>query len=382
MVDDVHIAGVMLAKEADARRGELDRERRVPADLFQRAGHAGLFRQLVCAELGGLGRSPAEWFETGVEMARWEPSFAWIVTQGAGDMAIYVAAGAPAFTSAFLADRAAYIASSDSSAGKLAPEGDGFRFEGRWGFCSGCQGATWVGGLAELPVENGAAEPDWRHVLVPIERARIEETWDVMGMIGTGSHTVVVEPQSIPADWTFEIKKMGSNDYGQMSVAVGSGFWPIATAVAAVQLGTSRRALDAASDLVKKKAGALRTRPLMENAHVQQQLMRAEGAWSACYAGVEKALTQMWRHAEQNRRLPIEIRTALLSANAYASATAIEIIDSVCEIVGTSVAPARGIFGACLRDARTIGSHVSVGGAMLELAAQLRFGLIQDSIWV
>jgi hypothetical protein len=80
--------------------------------------------------------------------------------------------------------------------------------------------------------------------------------------------------------------------------------------------------------------------------------------------------------------LPIEIRTALLSANAYASATAIEIIDSVCEIVGTSVAPARGIFGACLRDARTIGSHVSVGGAMLELAAQLRFGLIQDSIWV
>lgn len=382
MVDDVHVAGVTLAKEADARRGELDRERRVPADLFRRAGDAGLFRQLLCAELGGLGRSPAEWFDTGVEMARWEPSFAWVVTQGAADTAIYVAAGDPAFTSAFLADQAAYISSSDSSAGTLVAEGDGFRFEGRWGFCSGCQGATWVGGLGELPVENGAAEPDWRHVLVPIERARIEETWDVMGMIGTGSHTVVVDPQPVPAAWTFEPLKVGPNDYGPMSAAAGNGVWTIATAVAAVQLGTSRRALDAAADLVKKKAGALRTRPLMENAHVQQQLMRAEGAWSACHAGVEQALTRMWRHAEQNRRLPLEVRIALLAANAHASATAIEIVESVCEIVGTSVAPARGIFGACLRDARTIGSHASLGGGILELAAQMRFGLIQDSIWI
>ena len=95
MVDEVHTAGVILAKEADARRGELERERQVPKDLFQRAGDAGLFRQLVCAELGGLGRSAAQWFRTGVEMARWEPSFSWVITQGAGDQATYPAAGDP-----------------------------------------------------------------------------------------------------------------------------------------------------------------------------------------------------------------------------------------------------------------------------------------------
>ena len=51
--------------------------------------------------------------------------------------------------------------------------------------------------------------PNSRYALVPIERARIEETWDVMGMIGTGSHTVVVEPQHIPAAWTFQILRVG-----------------------------------------------------------------------------------------------------------------------------------------------------------------------------
>jgi hypothetical protein len=30
MDDNVHMTGVMLAKEADARRGELERERHVP----------------------------------------------------------------------------------------------------------------------------------------------------------------------------------------------------------------------------------------------------------------------------------------------------------------------------------------------------------------
>ncbi len=382
MVEDVYTAGVMLAKEADARRAELDRGRRVPDDLFRRAGDAGLFRQLLCKELGGLGRSSVEWFQTGVDMARWEPSFAWVVAQGAGDVATYVAAGDPTFTSAFLADQGAYLAGSDNTAGTLVPEGDGFLFAGRWGFCSGCHGATWVGGKGVFPQQEGGGVPEWRYVLVPIDRARIEETWDVMGMIGTGSHTVVVESQHIPAAWTFNIRKPASRDFGPMSVTVGNGYWPIATAVAAVQLGMSRRALDAAADLVKVKPGVMRTRPLIENAHVQRQLMQAEGAWMASHAGVEQALTRMWREAEQSRRLSLETRLALFTANAHASAMATKIIESVCDVVGTSVAPARGIFGACLRDARTIGSHAAVSGPGLEMAAQLRAGLIEDGFWI
>jgi hypothetical protein len=90
----------------------------------------------------------------------------------------------------------------------------------------------------------------------------------------------------------------------------------------------------------------------------------------------------MWREAEQSRRLPIETRLALFTANAHASATATKIVESVCDMVGTSVAPARGIFGACLKDARTIGSHAAVSGPGLEMAAQLRFGLVEDAFWV
>lgn len=115
---------------------------------------------------------------------------------------------------------------------------------------------------------------------------------------------------------------------------------------------------------------------------MQRQLMRAEGAWSAANAGVEQAMIRMWEDAGQSRRLPIATRIALLTANVHAVTTAIEIIGSVCDTVGTSIAPAGGIFGACLRDARTLGSHIAVGGSKLELAAQMRFGLLENSFLV
>jgi alkylation response protein AidB-like acyl-CoA dehydrogenase len=379
MVDDLHTTGVILAKEADARRAELERERQVPHDLFRRAKEAGLIRQLICAELGGLGRSAVEWFRTGVEMARWEPSFSWVITQGAGDHAAYVAAGDPSFASLFLADPNAYSSSSVKGGGTLVPEGDGYRLDGSWGFCSGCQGATWVGGQAVLPLAQGQQAPEALMALVPIERARIEETWDVMGMIGTGSHTVVIEAQHIPAAWAFRLSRFGPRDYGPMSVAAGNSVWPIATSVAAVQLGTSRRALDAVADLVRAKAGKAGSALLIDNAYVQRLLMRAEAAWSAANAGVEQALIRMWQDAEQSRRLPIDTRIALLTANVHASTTAIEVIGTVCDIVGSSIAPAGAIFAACLRDARTLGSHIGVGGHKLELAARMRFGLLEDS---
>ena len=378
MTDDILDAAVNLAKEADARRPEFQRERQVPPDLFRRATEAGLIRQLISAELGGLGMSAVEWFRTGVEMARWEPSFSWVITQGAGDHATFVAAGEPAFTSLFLADPHAYSSSSINGAGTLVPEGDGYQLDGRWGFCSGCQGATWVGGQATLPLAQGQEAPEALWALVPIEQARIEETWDAMGMIGTGSHTVVVETQHIPAAWAFRTSRFGPRDYGPMSVAAGNSAWPIATSIAAVQLGISRRALDFVAHLVRAKAGKAGNALLIDNAHVQRLLMRAEAAWSAANAGVEQALIRMWKDAEQSRRLPIDTRIALLTANIHASTTAIEIIGTVCDVVGSSIAPSGAIFAACLRDARTLGSHGGVGGHKLELAAKMRFGLLTD----
>jgi alkylation response protein AidB-like acyl-CoA dehydrogenase len=376
MPSEVHAAAVALAQEADARRNELMQARRIPDDLFRRSGEAGLFRQMLAKQDGGLGCSPTEWFQTGIEMSRWEPSFGWVVTQGAGDVATYVAASGRAFADAVLADRHVYFASSDNGTGTLIPETDGYRVEGRWGFCSGCQGATWLGGFARYPAEVAAGQSsEGRWIFVPAARARIEENWDTMGMVGTGSHAVILEAQHVPAAWTCVIERFGPDDHGKATIASGNGYWPIATATSATQLGIARRALDAATELAQKKNLARSSELLCKNAHVQRQLMQGEAAWAAAKAGIETVLAQMWKAAEQDRKMPPALLMALGCANVHAAATATAIVETVCDIVNTSVAPARSIFGACLRDSRTIGSHVSVNPAKLELIAKMKFGL-------
>jgi hypothetical protein len=52
------------------------------AKLLWPADAGELHEVAHCVLVGGLGRSAVEWFRTGVEVARWEPSFSWVITQG------------------------------------------------------------------------------------------------------------------------------------------------------------------------------------------------------------------------------------------------------------------------------------------------------------
>ena len=122
-------------------------------------------------------------------------------------------------------------------------------------------------------------------------------------MIGTGSHRVVVKSQWIPASWTMSPRHPPIDGVGPMAVAGSNGLWPIATSVSATVLGISRRALDAATDLVKVKRSDPDAPVYAENAFVQRHLLLAEGSWQASRAGVEQALEVMWREANAEQRL-------------------------------------------------------------------------------
>lgn len=287
--------------------------------------------------------------------------------------------GSRAFADAFLADAGANTACSDISQGSLVPDGEGFRFAGRWGFCSGCEGATWLGGEGVI---EGSNEGERRFGLVPADRARIEDTWHVVGMIATGSHTVVVDEQWIPEDWTFRIDLPATEDHGRINVATGNGYWPTASSVASTQLGIARLALDAAIDLLGRKVSRWDGRPLLENAASQLALFAAEAAWTSARDGVTAALGALWEEAGDMRRVTLATRLRLLAANVHASETAIRVVDTVAAEVGSSIAPSNSVFAACLRDAHTLGSHIVVGPGFQEHAAKIRFGLAEETLMV
>ena len=72
----------------------------------------------------------------------------------------------------------------------------GHRLSGRWGFASGCDHAQWF--LLGSMTKGGGA-PESRMFLIPRSEVEIVDDWDVMGLCGTGSKSLVVKDVAVPA---------------------------------------------------------------------------------------------------------------------------------------------------------------------------------------
>jgi len=90
----------------------------------------------------------------------------------------------------------AVASASFAPSGSAEPEaGSGHRLSGRWGFASGCDHAQWVL-LASMAKTGGA--PESRMFLVPIGQVEIIDDWDVIGLCGTGSKSILVKDVLVP----------------------------------------------------------------------------------------------------------------------------------------------------------------------------------------
>jgi indole-3-acetate monooxygenase len=365
-----------LGADADSRTEELHRARRLPDDVFRAIARAGLFRQLVPTDIGGLGRTPIEWFRTGMVLSRHEASLGWVVTQGAAELG-WIGAGADdEWAREVLADPDAASASSVAGLGSLAVDGDRGRLTGSWAFNTGCHGATWIGGLALAHRDGNPRDVVGIRIgWVPAERAAITESWDPSGLHGTGSHTTHIRDEDIPMTWSVDPFTPTANDRGPYRSLVGNGNWPIAASVAATQLGTARRALDTAAGLVTTKAATPDLVVLADNAAVQRGLADVEGRWLGAVAAVERELEAMWDEARTNGELSSEQRVRLHRANLAASRCAVDLVDRVVDLTGTTAVDRHHVLSRCQRDAHALRGHVSVGGAAMEHNTKVALGL-------
>ncbi|MFI6896642.1 acyl-CoA dehydrogenase family protein [Streptomyces sp. NPDC050256] len=139
--------------------------------------------------------------------------------------------------------------------GRTEAVGDGFVLNGRWNYVSGALFADWA--LLAGPRPGPGTQPP-RFFAVPRADFTVEQTWDTVGMRGTGSHTVVLSDVTVPAHRTVALAEVaagvnGVSDRTQHNVplmAVGG-----LTCVAPI-LGSAGGMLEAYAALVADKRGA------------------------------------------------------------------------------------------------------------------------------
>ncbi|MFT7648957.1 MAG: alkylation response protein AidB-like acyl-CoA dehydrogenase [Candidatus Poriferisodalaceae bacterium] len=338
---------------------------------------AGLMRLVVPETLGGHGIDLVEFMAFGERLAIEHGSTAWVATtcnEEAGIAAAYL----PAATIAAMYDREpdVVIAGSGIPRGRASRVDGGWSITGRWTFVSGCTAADKIvlANVVSKPREQRTADVELCFVLVNRDDVTIDDTWDTLGMRGTGSHDVVLDDMYVPDMWAGVVanKAFPLPDTPFYRLPSGLRFpWP----KVGIAAGVARAALSEFHDLAGSKQpinmkGQLRDRP-----HAQTSAAQAEALISTGVAWARELATEVWAEATADRPVSPELhaRSRLAcSTSVQQSIRAIELLSSAAgSTANTSASP----FGVLLADARAVAAHFMVAPYQVDTAGRVLLGL-------
>jgi alkylation response protein AidB-like acyl-CoA dehydrogenase len=367
-----------LAAEAKARSLEFEERRRLAPDLVDKLTRAGVFKILIPADSGGLGGSLPEWLDVMMTLAEADASTGWVSAHGNVCAGLIYASAEPRFRDEFFAAPDAYAAWSNQPRVKVQELQDGIRISGSWSFESGCTAATFVGGMVILPPLVEGKPVRMLAALAPVREATIEETWDPIGLAGTGSHDVHFDDVFVPWYRTFPWPSGVAVSAYPAAVFV-PGSWFITLAAAATHLGLARRALDETRRELRGKTDRYTQRPLLENPATQRSLEAAEGLWFACRAGVREAITTVWESGLRGEPATAEMRVNARVAAVTAVHQGAEIVRAAYDAAGAGAVRRAGVLQRLLREASCLPHHISANQLSYELTGRVRSGIDQLS---
>ncbi|ALI24668.1 hydroxylase [Mycolicibacterium fortuitum] len=176
---------------------------------------AGNIRLLQPKSHGGLEVHPREFAETVMATAALDPSAGWI--NGVVGVHPYQLAYADPKVAAeiWAEDVDTWVASPYAPQGVAKPVDGGYIFNGRWQFSSGTDHCDWIFlGAMLASNEPGAASvpimpPQMLHMILPRQDYEIvEDSWNVVGLRGTGSKDVIVKDAFVPTYRTMDAMKV------------------------------------------------------------------------------------------------------------------------------------------------------------------------------
>ena len=361
---------------------EAERNHRLSQPVVDALARAGLFRMWVPRTLGGLEVSPLTAYRVVEEVARLDGSTGWCVFIGVSS----------AISGAFLADLAAEDMFGRDPLGVTGGviAGSGRPWSRRTAISSVVAGpmraaASIVGWLLALcqvidgdqPRVTTAGTPEMRVVHVPREKVTIlDDTWDVSGLVGTGSHDFVVEPLFVPEGYTWQFAPglpRGKHYRGPLyQFPLVALFRLQASAVA---LGIAQGAVDAFLALAPSKRAVIAPGVLRDQPLVQARIAEVVALVSSSRAWLHAAIQRAWNTTQVGESVSLAERGELLLAAVNATRRAAEAVQLVYTLAGGSANYRHSPLQRALRDVHAVTQHVGMAPQQYEEAGRMLLGL-------
>ena len=209
-------SGPLLAdhSEAGERQGHLTDE------VVKQLTDTGLVRLLQPDEFGGYEADPRDFLAAVMDVGHHCPSAGWV----AGVVGVHpweLALNDRRLQEEVWGDDPdTWVASPYAPGGTATPVDGGYTVNGHWKFSSGTDHCDWVVLGAIIPGERLDAPPAGHlHVMLPRgDYEIVDDSWNVMGLEGTGSKDIVIEDAFVPEYRTIDVLQVLD---GRAAVAAG-----------------------------------------------------------------------------------------------------------------------------------------------------------------
>lgn len=355
-----------LLADIRARRDEFGRQKFISKDVIDRFKKIGVYRALVPKRYGGDEKSPIEFLLMVEAIAAADGSSGWVASFGMNPA--YLCALPPTTVDKVWADGPDVV----FGAGIFPPQpvkkvDGGYLVSGRWHFASGCMGAD----LLAVGIIPDDPQPLPRLAVFPANALTIEPNWDVIGMVGTGSHDLVLDNAVVPEEWTFVRGGKPTVDapfFRYPSIAFAAQVLAITTA------GLAREALDVVQGTAATRRSVTGAPNIGDRVYAQIDVAKAEAKLRSSRAFFYEAAEEAWAEVVAGGR-PSDHQVSMLRLSAsnltHECAEAVRMVYQLLGMTSTYEAhPLSRIF----RDTAMCTQHAFMGTITYQNAGAMMFG--------
>jgi len=347
-----------LGPTIQALADDIERDRKLPDELVHQLSDAGFFRVAVPREFGGDEVDPLVVFDALEELGRADASTAWVVLIiSANPLMIGNAVGEAVWQQTYGQDP------DFRSAGHIGPNGravrvdGGYRISGHWKYGSGALHCDYlISGCMRFEGDKPVmvdGQPDIFWFLHRTDDCEIlTDSWDTMGLRGSGSHDYVIEDLFVPEDWTF---RLGETVYELANPVYKFPALPFAE-LAGITVGLATAAIAFIRDASRSR----RRGPILmcDDPSVQMQVAKAEALTGSARAYMKDVLADVLATLQQREPLTTEQRARFRLAATHAVDSCVRAVDMMAKAGGGSAVYKGNSLERIVRDIRTAATHV------------------------
>ena len=358
---------------------EAEQQRRLSQPVVDAMIQAGFYRMARPKAFGGLELDPLTIFRVVEEIARIDSAAAWNLQISVGGHSALAWLPDDGAAEILGSHPSTILAGSFTPGRKAVAVAGGYRLSGQWPFVSGGHHCHWLVFIPEVEGrQTDQSQPEQRYVWLPLQDAKVLDTWHTLGMCGTGSHDVLVEDVFIPERRTALLAPLERPGKAFQGPLYRLTVWAPIAMLAVPALGVARAAVDALVELARVKTPAYIASSLARRQVTQRQVAQAQATLQAGRAYLYETFRENWEAVLRGEPIDQVRKIDMQLAATHAASCAAEAVDLVHAAAGASAIRNEYKFQQWFRDVHTMTQHAFNCASRYESAGALMLGAETD----